>query len=122
MPKDPNEEQPIAVAVVGTGDGRAPMLAGATAVTPPHLPNLAILVVSPLLAIVIRFVNSYLTVLVGLVAAGMTSNVIPYTDFLDLVKQCAGLSIAGAGVGLLKDVLTIFTRLESKFPLATGNV
>lgn len=104
----------------GTGDGGA--VSKTVVATPPGHPDLLVTVVSPLMALVIRFVNSYLTILVGLVAAGMTSDVIPYADFIDLLTRCAGLSIAGAGLGFLKDVVTIFGRLEGKFPLLTGNV
>jgi hypothetical protein len=118
--------EPVTVAVIGTGNvtgGPAPITTGTEAVTPAtHQPNLRIQVVPPLLAIAVRFGNAYLTILVGLVAAGMTSDVIPYTDFLDLVLRCAGLSVAGAGLGALKDLVTIFGRLETKFPLLTGNV
>ena len=117
---------PVTVAVIGTGNvsgGPTPMQSGTTAVTPsPHQPNLLVQVVPPFVAILIRFVNTYLTILVGLVAAGMTSDAIPSTDFFNLVVKCAGLSIAGAGIGLLKDTLTIFSKLENKFPLLTGNV
>lgn len=117
---------PVAVTVIGTGPvtgGPAPMQTGMVATTPaPHQPNLLVTVISPLAAIAIRFVNTYLTVLAGLVAAGLTSDVIPHADFVALVVRCAGLSVAGAGVGLLKDLVTVFGRLEQKFPLLTGNV
>src|SRR5687767_108598 len=109
------ELHPLPVTVIGTGHamgGPTPLTTGTTATTPAeHQPNLLIMVISPMAAILIRFVNSYLTVLVGLVAAGMTSDVIPYTDFLDLVLRCAGLSVAGAGLGLLKDIVTVFSGL-----------
>lgn len=117
---------PVAVTVIGHGPvtgGSAPMETGLVATTPaPNQPNLLVTVVTPIAAVCIRFINTYLTVLTGLVAAGMTSDIIPHTDFFELVVSCAGLSIAGAGVGLLKDLVTIFGRLEGKFPLLTGNV
>ena len=117
---------PIPVTVIGTGSisgGPAPMKTGTVATTAaPHQPNLLVTVISPLMAIVIRFINTYLTILVGLVAAGMTSDVIPHSDFISLVMKCLGLSVAGAGVGFLKDLVTVFGRLEEKFPLLTGNV
>lgn len=118
--------EPVTVAVIGTGtvtSGPAPITTGTEAVTPAtHQPNLLIQVVPPVIAIAVRFVNAYLTILVGLVAAGMTSDVIPYDTFVQLVLKCASLSIAGAGIGALKDLVTIFGRLETKFPLLTGNV
>lgn len=117
---------PVAVTVIGQGDvtgGPIPMKTGTVATTAAaHQPNLLVTVISPLAAIGIRFVNTYLTILVGLVAAGMTSDVIPHTDFIALVLKCAGLSVAGSSVGLLKDLVTVFGRLEQKFPLLTGNV
>lgn len=120
------ELQPVSVTVIGQGavtGGSTPMETGLVATTPaPNQPNLLVTVISPIAAVGIRFINTYLTVLTGLVAAGMTSDIIPYTDFLGLVTKCAGLSIAGAGVGVLKDLVTIFGRLEHKFPLLTGNV
>lgn len=123
---NPSSLQPIQIAVIGTKDvtgGPAPLTTGTEVVTPgAHQPNGILMVVTPLVAIAIRFGNMYLTVLVGLVAAGMTSDAIPSTDFFHLVKTCAGLSLAGPGLGVLKDCLTIFTRLEGKFPLLTGNV
>ena len=117
---------PIKVAVIGQGTvsgGPAPLITGTEAVTPlAHQPNLITVVVSPLLAILIRTTNTYLTILVGLVAAGMTSDAIPSTDFANLLMKCAGLAVAGAGIGFLKDCVTIFSKLEGKFPLLTGNV
>lgn len=117
---------PVKVTVIGQGDvsgGPAPMITGTIATTPlTHQPNLVAIVVSPLLAILIRFGNNYLTILVGLIGAAMVSDVIPYTDFVNLVTKCAGLSVAGAGFSALKDMVTIFGRLETKFPLLTGSV
>jgi len=117
---------PVAVTVIGHGavtGGPTPMETGTVATTPAvNQPNLLVTVISPLAAVGIRFINTYLTVLSGLVAAGMVSDVIPHTDFLALVIRCAGLSVAGAGVGLLKDLVTVFSRLEQKFPLLTGSV
>jgi len=114
---------PMPVTVIGTGDGRVKPLDGVVATTPgAHTPNLLVNIVTPMMAIVVRFINAYLTTLVGLVAAGMTSNIIPATDFGHLVIECAKLSLAGAGLGLMKDCLTIFSGLERKFPLGTGSV
>ena len=73
-------------------------------------------------AISIRFINSYLTMLVGLVGAGMVSNIIPAHDFIQLVQSCAKLSLAGAGFSFLKDLVTVFGNLEKKYPLLTGNI
>lgn len=115
------EIPPVPVTVVGSGT-RTPLLSGVQAETPDHLPDVLIQVVSPLVAILIRFANAYLTMLVGLITAGMATNIIPASDFIHLVGACAKLSVAGAGLGLLKDLLTVFSGLERKYPLATGSV
>ncbi len=114
--------EPVTVAVIGTGDGsRLPT--GTTATTPnPHEPNILVQVVSPLVAVSIRFINTFLTVLLGILTGAMATNVITAPDFLHLLYKCAGLSVAGAVVGLLKDLVTVFGRLEQKNPLLTGNV
>lgn len=69
------------------------------------------------MALLVRFINAFLTMLVALTSAGMTTNIIPAKDFMDLVLKCATLSVAGAGLGLMKDLVTIFGKLEQKIPL-----
>ena len=113
----------VSVAIIGTGDGGgSPLTSGVVAVTANHMPNLVVQVVTPLAALVIRFVNTYVGIVVGLLAAGMTSNAIPAADFGHLLLKCMGLAVAGSVVLLLKDVVTIFGKLEQKYPLATGSV
>lgn len=112
---------PISVAAIGTGTGDG----GVTKtelVTSGKEPNVILTVVRPLFAILIRFINSYLTMLVGLVGAGMVSNIIPASDFIHLVTKCGILSLAGAGFSFLKDLVTIFGNLEKKYPLLTGSI
>lgn len=117
------EIQPVKVTVVGMGTGAGtPLVSGVTAVTPDHLPNVVLKVISPVMAIAIRFINSFLVMLVSLVGAGMTTNIIPASDFLSLVLSCAKLSVAAAGFAALKDLVTIFGKLEGKYPLLTGSV
>lgn len=116
---------PVAVTIIGTGDGGTPLTTGTVATTPDHQPNLIAVVVTPLRAIVVRFANQFFTTLVGLVGAGMTpagGRLLHATDFYHLVMICASLSVAGAGFGLIKDLVTIFGRLENKYPLLTGSV
>lgn len=109
----PSLIEPVNALVIssGTGDGKAVIE------TPDGHPNIVIQVVTPLAAILFRFANSFLTMLVSLVSAGMTTNIIPASDFYHLVMKCAILSVAGAGLGFLKDLVTIFSKLEQKFPL-----
>lgn len=117
----PEPMGPLQVTVIGTGDGKL-IDTGTVGTTPKGEPNMVVTVVSPIMAILIRFVNVFLTTLSGLVVAGMVTNVIPYSDFGGLVIACAKLSVSGAGVGMIKDLATIFGRLEHKFPLLTGSV
>lgn len=114
--------QPVAVTIIGTSDN-APSMAGVTAVTPgQQTPNVLINIVNPIVAIVVRFVNVYIGMVVGLLGTAMTSNAISAPDFGHLLLKCAGLAIGGAVVLSLKDVVTVFGRLEQKYPLATGSI
>lgn len=114
------------IAIIGgTGDGGSPITTGATAVTPDHLPNLAITVVTPLMAIFVRFANLFLTTLVGIVVAGMTpvgGKLLYTSDFVHLVLLSASLALPGAAIGFVKDLITILGRLEGRWPLATGSI
>jgi len=126
MPEKMAAAEPIPPVVVtmvgtGTGDGGAPMQ-NQTLVTPDHQPNVIVQIVTPVVALSVRFVNAYLTALVGLVMAGATTNAIPAADFGHLLVKCAGLSLAGPVIALVKDLITILTGLEKKFPIATGSV
>lgn len=117
---DPAKVEPVTI--IGTGDGGPPLTSGIVAQTPDHLPNLAIRVVTPIVAIGVRFVNTYLTLMAGIVTAGMTSDVLPYEDFRGLLILGAKLAVSGAVVGLIKDVITVFGKLEKQYPLLTGSV
>lgn len=115
----------LTVAVVGTGDA-SKLPSGTVAATPGlHEPDIVVSVVDPLVAILIRFANTFLTQLVGLLAAGMTpagGRLLYTTDFFHMVLTCASLSLPGAGIGLMKDLITVFGRLEQRYPLLTGKV
>lgn len=117
--------EPVQVAVIGTGDG-SKLATGMEAVTPGvHEPNLVVRVVGPIFAIFVRFTNTFLVQFAGLVVAGMTpaGGKVLYTgDFMDLVVLSASLSLPGASVGLIKDLVTIFGKLEHRYPLLTGSV
>lgn len=126
MPEDKSTEsrpvEPVQVAIIGTGD-KSRLPTGTEAETPgAHQPNIVVNVVGPVFAIAVRFINTFLTVLLGILTGAMATDVIQADDFLHLVYKCAGLSVAGAGIGLIKDSITVFSRLESKYPLSTGNV
>ena len=115
--------EPVLVTMIGTGTGTgAPITNGTTAVTPDHMPNVIVRVVSPVVAVAIRFAHAYLTTLLGLVTVGLTTDALPAADFVHLVQRCAELSLAGPGVALGKDLLTLLGDLEKKYPLLTGSV
>ena len=117
--------EPVQVAVIDTGDVKR-LSSGAEAVTQgAHTPNLVVTVVGPARAIAIRFVNTFLAQFVGLIVAGMTpagSKLLYTGDFVHLTVVCASLALPGAALSFFKDCLTIFGRLEQKFPLMTGSV
>ena len=117
-------QAPMVVALVGgPRDADGPTLpSGTVLITPGRQPNLVVQAVTPLAAVLVRFLNAYLTMVVGLVTAGLTTHAIPAHDFLSLLTTCAGLSLAGPALGALKDVITILTNLEKKYPVWTGNV
>ena len=113
---------PVSVTVIGTGDG---LVKGAKATTPPDQPNIVVNVVKPVVAISVRFGYLFLTTLVGLLVAGMTpagGKLLYTTDFAHMLATCANLSLPVAGLGFLKDVITILGKLEGKYPLLTGGV
>ena len=114
--------QPVVVSVIGgTGDGG--LKQDTVATTPGSQPNLVVQVVTPIVAVAVRFINTYLVTLSGLiVAGGVLTKAIPAGDFIALVKVCGGLSLGVAGVGLIKDLATVFSGLEKRFPLASGSV
>jgi len=119
---------PVQVTVVGSGDlvkGTSPLTTGTVATTPDHQPNIAVTVIGPLLAIMVRFGNTFLVALLGLLVAAMTpagGKLLYTSDFFTMLLTCSSLAFPGAILGLIKDMITIFGRLESKYPLATGNV
>jgi hypothetical protein len=111
---------PIAVTVIGTGDG---LTRNVTATTPHDQPNLAVNIISPLVAIAVRFGNTFCVSLAGsLAAGGITSKVIPHSDIGGMLEPAVILAACIAGVGLIKDFGTVFSGLEKKFPLASGSV
>jgi hypothetical protein len=109
----------VTLTVIGTGDG---LVNCTTAKTPPDQPNIIIRVVTPLMAIGIRFANAYLTALVGLVTVSVTTTALPAPDFIHKVILCGSLAFAGPAIALIKDLITVFGRLEGKYPLLSGGV
>lgn len=122
-----NEIPPVTVAMIGTGTGDG---GGVTSIpngtileTPDGHPNIQANVVTPVVAILVRFVNVYLTTLVGLLTAGGLGNeVFGNIDFHSLLVKSAIGALSVAGIAAIKNVVTVFGRLEGKFPLATGSI
>ena len=101
----------------GTGDG-SPTPQNQLVVTSEGQHNVILKFISPTLAITVRFIDTFLTVLLGvLTAAGLANTLIPFTDFKDLVMKGATVAATSAAYGLLKDLATLFTNLKQKFPL-----
>lgn len=115
----------IPTTVIDIGDAKH-LETGVIAQTPgASQPNLAVQVIQPAVAIGVRFASIYLTIFLGLVTAALTpqgQNAIPWHDFSQLLLTCATLSLSGAVLDLVKNLVTIFGRLEGKYPLLTGSV
>jgi len=117
----------VPVAIIGTQatqPGAAPIETGTRGITPDHQPNLIVQVVTPIVALVVRFVNMYLTTFLGLLTlAGVTGDkVLPVTDLESAVRIAAWGALVTAAFGLVKNLVTIFGKLEGKFPLLTGSI
>ena len=112
------------IGIPGTATQKAmPMEAGSTlhAITPSLMePNFAVKVVEPAVAIAVRFTYAFLLSYVGLLTAAMTpegQRHLYTSDFMHLMRTCADLSLPIAGLGLAKDLLTIFRKLEGRYQL-----
>src|SRR4051812_11612140 len=103
--------EPVVASVVGTGDASR-LQNGTMAETPGAAqPNVIVKVIPPLAALAVRFGNAYVTTLLGLLAAAQVGHdAIPSKDFGHLLLTCAGLSLAGPVVDLLKNMVTILGR------------
>jgi len=114
----PNEPAPIQTTVVGqgTGDGGGLMRTEITH-TPWGQPNIVTTFISPILALTVRFIKTFLTSMVGLITAGGPTGAIPASDFAHLVTKVAGLSLSVAVIDLLRNIVTLSTNWENKFPL-----
>jgi hypothetical protein len=116
---------PVPVTVIGTGNAGAPLATGTVGITSDHQPNLVARVIPPTVAIFVRLGNTFLITLSGLVMASMTpagGKLLYTSDFFHMLILCANLSIPVSLFGLIKDLVTIFGRLEGKYPLSTGSI
>lgn len=127
-------QAPVTISIVGTGDvqggGVAPTPDGTIAKTPVGQPNLRINVVTPIIAILVRFVHLFLTTFVGvLTAAGIgavagidSTNMLAVTDLAGALKNGAWIGLSVGAMGGLKDLVTVFGRLEGRYPLISGSI
>lgn len=110
---NPVPMEPISVNVIGgTGDGK-PM----TLSTPAGQPDVIINPITTFAALLTRFVDTFLTIVVAAVGAATTTGIIPYSDFKDLVIKTSSLALVGSIIGLAKDLLVVVGKLKKKFPL-----
>ena len=106
------EITPMAVAVIGTGDGR--LKDGVVAITPEGQPNLPIRLIAPLIAVLVRALNLFFLTLSGTLAVSAFSD----GSLESVVIQ----TLTIVGLGVIKDCATVFGNLERKYPLATGSI
>ena len=113
MPSD----TPVTVLAIGTGDG-GPMPTQQLVTTGANQKDVVIKFITPLAAITVGFIVTFLTVLLAVIAAGGASpDMIPFADFAQLLEKASKVALTGAVINLLKDLLTLFTSLKSRFPL-----
>lgn len=124
---EPDTIEPVHTTVIGVGAAAREFLPqGTVAVTPgASQPNVVLNVVTPLVAIAVRFAYTFGGQVVGLLTAAMTpagSKLLYTGDFVELLGTCASLSLPWALLALIKDLVTVFKGLENKYPLLTGSV
>lgn len=92
--------------------------------TADHHPNVLIKTLSVLQTLAIRFGFMFFTSLAGSVTGGAVSGqtVIVWHDFSELLYKAAILAAITGAIDLIKNLATIFSRLEQSHPLMTGNV
>lgn len=123
MAESTNAEH-VTVSIVGTestaGGGVAPTPSGTIAKTPAGQPNLLINVVPPAVAILVRAANIFVATLLATLTAGAAGAVsAPTGSAFKAALVTAGIA---AFYETLKNLVTIFGRLEGKYPLATGSI
>jgi hypothetical protein len=123
-----NGHDQVTVSIVGGANEKemqsGPIMSGTLATTPANQPNLLINVVPPVLAVTVRFIHLFLTTFVGLltVAGVGGADTFGAVNFNEVFRTCAIGGLSVAGMGALKDIITIFGRLEGKYPLVTGSI
>ncbi len=118
--------EPITAIVIKGSEpvGTTPMPDGMVVTTDNHYANIRTKVVTPLVALLVRFGFMFFTSLAASLTGGAMAgqNIIVWHDFQELLYKAAVLAIITAAIDLVKNLGTIFTRLEQTHPLMTGNV
>lgn len=115
---------PSAILIKGITDGSntvlPPITNGMIAQTPDSHPNVRFTVIGPARALTIRFIHTFLVSLFGSpIAISVTT---PFSGFRHLIVTAIVSALSIAVVDLGKNLITIFSKLEAKYPVATGNV
>lgn len=115
------EVSPIVVTVVGKGSEVG--VSGAIGVTPDNQANLITRVISPLMALAVRFGHRFIDALIGAEALKTLDTMADWNLIQGgAFKAALMIALATAVWGLIRDLGTVFTKLEGRFPLSTGNV
>lgn len=115
------QNQPIVVAAVGntgTGTGSGDVVLE----TPDGHPNVTLKVITPFIAIVVRFVHLFLKTFAGSFTAEKAMEYFSSASVHHDINYALLAALATAGFGLVTDLITIFKGLEGKYPLATGSI
>lgn len=114
--------EPVTISIVGTGSadggGVAPTPDKTIAVTPGGQPDLRINVVGPMVAIAVRAGNVFVATLLATLTAGAGGVITPGITW----KAAAATAGIAAALEGLRSAVTVFKRLEGKYPLLTGSI
>lgn len=130
-PNDTSDVQQLPEAIkvpviAGTGDGRLPAAMSGTVLPTPGTQNAnAVLIVVPaIVALLVRAGNTFFTVFVSTITAAGASSHMGGPAILAGVdmKTAAYVALSAVVLDFAKNCITIFGRLEGKYPLITGSV
>lgn len=110
-------QAPVQALVVANGTGNGTGLSGMQVETPAGHPDIITTVITPFMAILVSAAGLYLSTLVGLITGGPATGLITASDFWHLLEKCSLLSVAPAGIDLLRNLAAYFTELGRKYPL-----